>query len=156
VIFTGEYEHTIDDKHRVAIPSVIRSRLDKAGHGPTFYLSPGPNGFLWIWPERTFERLVEALEQSLLPDEETMAFEELLFSQSVPLEMDRTGRVRLPERLLTEHGIGSKVVILGVRNHLELREPGAWSSARPEKVAAQRQIMLRANQAMRRTDSGGE
>ena len=145
MIFTGEYEHTIDDKHRVAIPSVIWSRLDKAGHGPTFYLSPGPNGFLWIWPERT-----------LLPDEETMAFEELLFSQSVPLEMDRTGRVRLPERLLTEHGIGSKVVILGVRNHLELREPGAWSSARPEKVAAQRQIMLRANQAMRRTDSGGE
>jgi MraZ protein len=147
-LFTGEYEHTIDAKLRLAIPAEIRSRLDVDVHGEGFYLVPGPNGALWMWPQRTFEQMAGAMEQSLLPAEELMEFDELLFSQAARLELDKAGRVRLPDRLLQLARIEHSVVILGVKDHLELRDPGQWAERRKEKLAKQGEIMLRARKAL--------
>ncbi len=148
MLFTGEYEHTIDDKHRVAVPREIRNRLDPERHGSSFYLSPGPNGAVWIWPEKTFERMAGALEETFLPDEDTMEFEELMFSQSQLVAMDKTGRIRIPDRLLAMGGLEDSVVILGVKDHLELRSPAEWNQQREQKLARQREIMLRARRAL--------
>ncbi len=148
MIFTHEYEHTIDDKQRLAIPAEIRSRLNPEHHTNAWYLVPGANGTLWLWPERTFEAMAGALEQTLLPGEELMEFEELLFSQAKRLEMDKAGRVRLPETKLAEAGLGQTVVILGVRDHLELRDPEIWKQRRQQKLAKQAEIMLRARNAL--------
>ena len=109
MIFTGEYEHTIDTKHRLAIPADIRAMLEGTEHTNTFYLVPGANGTLWLWPENTFVLMANAMDQSLLPAEEMMEFEELLFSQASRLEMDKTGRIRLPERQIREAGLGTSV-----------------------------------------------
>jgi len=146
-VFTGEYEHTLDAKQRLAIPAEIRSRLDPETHGDAFYAVPGPNGALWLWPGRTFEQMAGAMDQSLLPDEEIMEFEELLYSQAARVELDKTGRVRLPERLLQLAGIRTSVAVLGVKDHLELRDAKAWASRRQEKIDAQGEIMLRARRA---------
>ena len=147
-MFTGEYEHTIDVKQRLAIPAEIRSRLDPQVHGEAFYVVPGPNGALWLWPERTFEQMAGAMEQSLLPAEEMMEFEELLFSQAARLELDKAGRVRLPERLLQVAGITQTVVVLGVKDHLELRDGQVWQARRQEKLSKQGEIMIRARRAL--------
>jgi MraZ protein len=147
-LFTGEYEHTIDVKQRLAIPAEIRSRLDPQVHGEAFYVVPGPNGALWLWPERTFEQMAGAMEQSLLPAEEMMEFEELLFSQAARLELDKAGRVRLPERLLQVAGITQTVVVLGVKDHLELRDGQVWQARRQEKLSKQGEIMIRARRAL--------
>ena len=104
MIFTGEHEFTIDAKQRLAVPAEIRTTLEAAGHGTGLYVMPGPNGALWIWPERTFEEMTGAIDASLLPAEETMDYEELLFPQAARLELDKSGRVRVPERLLRRAG----------------------------------------------------
>ncbi len=148
MLFTGEYEHTIDAKQRMAIPAEFRSRMEPETLGIAFYLSPGPNGALWLWPEKTFEQLAGAMSSSLLPAEELMEFEELLYSQSRRMELDKTGRVRLPERMLREAGLGSQVIVLGVKDHLELRDPEQWNTQRQQKLAKQSEIMLRARRAM--------
>jgi MraZ protein len=148
VLFTGEFEHAIDAKQRLAIPAEFRARLDPAIHGEAFYLTLGPNQALWLWPERTFEQMAGAMEQSLLPADEMMEFEELLFSQAARLELDKAGRVRLPERLMQLGGIGQSVVVLGVKDHLELRDPKQWDSRRREKIAKAGEIMLRARRAL--------
>ena len=57
MLFTGEYEHSIDAKQRLAIPSDLRGRLDPEIHGSAFYVAPGQQGSLWIWPEKTFEQM---------------------------------------------------------------------------------------------------
>ena len=144
MLFTGEFEFAIDPKQRLAIPAEIRSALDPAVHGKGFYLAVGPNGALWLWPERTFELMAGALEKSLLPGEEMMDFEELLFSQAARLPLDKAGRVRLPERLLRLAGIEDRVVILGVRDHLELRDPEDWGRRRGGKPARQGGVLVRA------------
>jgi MraZ protein len=155
VLFTGEYVHQIDAKQRLAIPADIRARMSAELHGEAMYLVPGANGSLWLWPELTFERMASAIEQSLLPGEEMMEFEELLFSQSRRLEIDKAGRVRIPEQMLAEYSLGETVIILGVRDHLELRDPAQWKSQREQKLAKQADIMLRARQALNKQISAG-
>jgi MraZ protein len=155
VLFTGEYEHTIDAKLRVAIPSEIRSRLNPERHGDAFYLAPGTDASLWLWPEKTFEALALTSEQTLLPDEDLLEFEELLYSQSARVELDKAGRIRIPERLLTLAGLETSVVILGVKDHLELRHPDAWAIRRDEKLAKQAEIVMRARAALARNRAQG-
>lgn len=148
MLFTGEYEHTIDAQQRLAIPAEVRSQLEREGEGAAFYLAPGANGHTWLWPESTFRQMAGAMEQSLLQPDELMEFEELLFTQSRRLEIDKAGRIRLPERVLTELGLGQSVVILGVKDHLELRDPAQWSEQRRQKRTRQTEIMLQARRAL--------
>ncbi|MCH2137638.1 MAG: hypothetical protein MK074_01120 [Phycisphaerales bacterium] len=150
MLFTGEYEHTVDAKGRLAIPSEIRNRFDQAVHGRGLYLAPGPSDALWLWPAKTFEQMAAASEASLLPDEDMLEFEELLYSQSTWVELDSVGRIRIPERLLNLAQLESNVVLLGVKDHLELRDPTRWSAQRDKRLAQQADIMVRARQAMQR------
>ncbi len=151
VLFTGEYEHTIDAKSRLAIPAEIRAGLEAAHHGTAFYVAPGTADTLWLWPERLFEKMAAASEASLLPDEDLLEFEELLYSQACRADLDKAGRIRIPERLLTMAGLGSSVTLLGVKDHLELRDPQRWARQRDDKLAKQSDIMMRARRAMQRT-----
>ena len=155
MLFTGEYEHALDSKHRLAIPAEIRSEMERAEHAPTFYLVPGANGCPWLWPESTFARMAKAMSQdSLLPPEELMDFEEFMFSQSTRLEIDKTGRIRLPERVIQQHGLSERVMILGVNDHLELRHPDAWREKLERNYQRQSEIMLRARRALDESGRG--
>ena len=149
MLFTGQYEHNLDAKHRLAIPSDIRAALDPARHGTGFYLAPGPNDAPWLWPQRIFEAMSGALEQSLLPTEEQMLYEQLLFSQATHLEIDSTNRIRLPQRLVDHFKLGPSIMILGVKDHLELHNPATWQQQLDKQLGQQKSIMLRAREALR-------
>lgn len=155
MIFTGEHEHTIDSKHRLAIPAEIRTRMEREQLDPAFYVVPGPSGSLWLWLERTFEQLSESLEPTLVPGEDMMEFDEITFPLARRVELDSAGRIRLDPDMLAEAGLGSTVVVLGMRDHLELRDPEQWRRDRAAKRVKQTQIMLRARDSMLRRQRGG-
>lgn len=150
MIFTSEYEHTIDAQQRVAIPAEVRGRLDPKVDGAAFYAVPGHNGAIWLWPEKRFEALANALEQSILPDEDFSEYEELLFTQARRLEIDKAGRIRLPERVMELGRLKQHVVILGVKDHLEIRDAAEWEGIRQAKLEQQGEIMRRGRQALSR------
>ena len=77
-----------------------------------------------------------------------MEYEELLFSQAAQMEIDGSGRVRLSERLLRRAGIAGSVTILGVKDHLELRDPKQWEQHREAQLARHGEIQVRARQAL--------
>ncbi len=156
MLFTGEYEHTIDAKSRLAIPAEIRAGLEAAKHGTAFYVAPGTADTLWLWPERLFEQMASASEASLLPDEDLLEFEELLYSQASRVELDKSGRLRIPERLLRQASLGGSVVLLGVKDHLEIRDPERWARQRNDKLAKQSEIMMRARRALQRRSPSQE
>jgi MraZ protein len=155
VLLLGEYEFTIDSKQRLAIPAEIRSALKPELHGDGFIVAPGSNGTLWLWPERTFEQMASALGQSLLNDEDMMEFEREMFSQAAKLGIDTAGRVRIPERLLRQYELGNDVVILGVRDHLEIMDPKQWATHRQAQRPRQTEIWRRARQALRDQQNPG-
>lgn len=125
------------------------------GSGPSVvYASPGAAGCICLWPEATFEALSNSLDNSLLPDEDEMEFEQILFSQSKRLEIDKAGRIRLPESLLEFAGIKCQAVVIGVRDHLEIRDPDQWKTSLEEKLPKLQQILARAR-SRRRAGKGG-
>lgn len=155
MLLLGEHEFTIDAKQRLAIPAEIRAALKPEVHGEGLIVAPGSNGTLWLWPEKTFEQMASAQERSFLEDEDTMEFEREMFSQSARLELDSAGRVRLPERLLKQYGLAGNVVILGVRDHLELVDPVNWAAHRAAQQSRQPEIWRRARQALREHQQRG-
>jgi len=144
MLFTGETERAIDEKLRVSIPSEMRVGFATGPSPNIVYAAPGPTPSIWLWPEETFVKMAMSFEQSLMPDENVMDFEQILFSQSRRIELDKAGRIRLPEILLQVAGISGQTVILGVRDHLELRNPISWNQMREDKLSKLKEIMLRA------------
>lgn len=126
MLFFGEYEHTIDAKGRLAIPAEAREAIEREKVGPALVLAPGPNGSLWLWPEKTFATIAKSFGGSILPDAHVAKFERQLFSQTARVELDSAGRIRVPERHRQKYGLQSQVVVIGVGQHMELMDAEAW------------------------------
>ena len=119
-MFLGEYEHSLDAKQRLAIPAEIRDAWNAERHGAMFVAAPGQNGGLWLWPEKKFVEHADRIESGLVTQEEVVRFNRYYFPRAARVPFDSAGRVRIPERLLEDFGLSGQVVILGVRDHLEL------------------------------------
>lgn len=156
MFFFGQYEHTIDAKQRLAIPADLRDVLDESTHGTAFIAGPGLNGQLWLWPERTFAAYAESLPTDPLGDEDLLAYEQWLFSQSQRCPIDSAGRVRIPERLLERYELSRNVMVLGVKEHLEVIDVVRWNASQAS-TPADDDVLRRARQAlmsMRRGETG--
>jgi MraZ protein len=130
-LLTGAYEHTIDAKNRMSIPSQIRNQMDTERDGSRFYLVPGARlGTLSIYPEKTFRRQHEKRPSPEIPHEDLLTYNQVFYSMATLLEVDKQGRVLLPDRHLRLAGIGREVYITGSRDHLDL-----WNKADYEKFA---------------------
>ena len=130
MLFTGEYEYTIDAKQRLAIPSDLRGRLDPKVHGLAFYIAPGQEGSLVALAGADLRSHGHGGGAVTDSDEELLEYEQLLYSQATRVEMDKSGRIRIPERMLKMADLGSPVVVLGVKDHLEVRDPQRWEQLR--------------------------
>ncbi len=126
LLFTGTYEHTIDSKLRLAIPAEIREQLDEPRDGSCFYVCIGEGPTLCLYTQAAFTKRAEQLDDSEVDAEEVLEYERALFSLARRVEMDKQGRVRLPERLLKIADPGSRVVLVGVKDHLEIHNRDRW------------------------------
>ena len=115
-MFVGEFEHTIDAKQRLAIPSDVRDMFNAREHGGAFYATPGSKHRLKLYPELKFKLRLEKFST----DRRFRDYKRQVFSQSARVPMDSAGRVRIPERLLKQHGLSGKVFVLGMNDHLEV------------------------------------
>jgi MraZ protein len=143
LVFTGTYEHSIDAKHRLAIPSDIRAQIQHEAGQPAaspegaelpgagvvhLYVTLGEGNCLAIYTEQGFDQRARELDQSELDADRILEYERVMFSLSRRVELDQQGRVRLPENLLAMTGLKGDVVLLGVKDHLEIRDRGAWNT----------------------------
>jgi len=126
LLFTGEHEHILDQKNRLSIPSRFRQLLSPETVGDKFYLVIGPNKKLWLYPDKYYEQLVNRHPAELIPDAKVLEFEQLTFGLARLLEIDNTGRVVIPERMIQRAGLGKEVTVIGVRDHLEIWSRDQW------------------------------
>ena len=146
MVFTGTYEHAIDAKHRLAIPSDIRRDLQRGlgtgeGDAVVLYCVLGGPDVLHLYTEPGYQRLAEELRQSDVDPVELLAYEEVFYANSKRIEMDKAGRIRLPEHLLQQTGLSGEVVIAGAGDHLKIRDRDAWR-ARQDAVLKERPNLL--------------
>jgi MraZ protein len=123
MLLTGTYPRTLDDKHRLALPKRVRELLQNPG---LLYLTPGPDGCLWVYTQEGLDRLAQKLEQAPATGNDVRVFQRLYFARSEAVPVDRLGRILIPERALQMAGLKQDLVLIGVRDHLELWDAARW------------------------------
>lgn len=123
MLLTGTYPRTLDDKKRLGLPRRLREQL---GEPKTLFVTPGQDQCLWLYSQEALERMAERLDQSPAADAEVRVFRRLYFAQTEAVDVDRTGRILVPERLTEFAGLQHEVVLIGVRDHLELWDSRRW------------------------------
>jgi len=124
-LLIGEYEQTIDAKHRLAISAALREQIEPEEDGKGFILVLGPDRHLWLYPDKYYRRLLATLRRSPLPDRQTRKID-LLFAMARPLRADAQGRVVLPEKSMQRAVVSDQVTLVGVFDHIEIWPAEEW------------------------------
>ncbi len=128
MVITDRYDHVIDDKNRLAIPSQIRNAMDPEKDGTAFYVFP-EGRYLQLVPEKLFQKLAGEITAGLaIPPEDAKA-RRLVFGMAVRLDPDKQGRVIIPDRFMrngknrdpfTEAILEREVTLVGANDRIEL------------------------------------
>jgi MraZ protein len=142
MVITDRYDHVIDDKGRLAIPSQIRNAMNPETDGTVFYLVP-EGRYLQLIPEKLFERLANQAPTGLMPAPEVAKVRRWLFSSSSRLDPDKQGRVMIPDRFMLDSKVrdplaqailSREVTLVGANDRIEL-----WNRA--DYIAHMRELM---------------
>lgn len=130
-MFVGTFEHSLDDKGRVVLPTTFRSRLAEGG-----FLTPYQN-CLALWTPENFEDFVERLREKLRNQEAAPNALRALTANAAEIKPDGQGRIAIPPRLRASAGLDSGAVVLtGSLDHIELWNAERWNDISTEGEAS--------------------
>lgn len=119
--FTGQYERTIDAKNRLQLPSQHRVLIDPTEDGDGVYVTLGEyKGTLSIFTPRGFEQRAGGIETEYMDDAAAMNFEMQFYATASFVEMDKQGRLVIPDRLRKKAGLGEDVYMVGQKNRIDI------------------------------------
>lgn len=123
--FHGTFDHTLDAKNRLTVPSKFRSAL--AGK---VFLVKGADRCLSVYPEETYTRITTAALQGLNPlSAQARELSRFFYSNAMEVELDGAGRIMLPARFMEHAGIASReLVVAGAGECLELWDRATWET----------------------------
>lgn len=132
MLLTGTFTRSFDEKLRVAIPKRFRDAMATSGT-PGWYVAPGTDGSLAMYPEEAFLRLAERLAEASPTRQDVRAFTRLFYARAQRVEVDSQGRVRIPPELVQLARIDKDAVLLGVQDHLEIWAVERWRAYLDDK-----------------------
>ena len=121
-MFMGEYNHTIDAKGRLIIPSRFRELL-----GEEFVLTKGLDGCLSIYPMSEWEAFEQKLRALPLTNKNARTFSRFFVAGATPCELDKQGRILIPQTLREFAGLDKDVVLTGNLNRIEVWSKEKWT-----------------------------
>lgn len=122
-MFIGEYSHNVDDKGRLAIPVKFRSDLSKGA-----VVTRGLDNCLFLYTKVEWAKLAEKLATLPISQANSRAFARLMLAGAMDVEVDKQGRIILPEYLRQFAGLKKEVVLAGLYNRLEIWDSATWST----------------------------
>lgn len=117
----GEYNHTVDAKGRMIIPSKMREQL-----GMSFVVTRGTDGCLFAYPNDEWEIFEGKLRQLPMTNENARNFKRFFLAGATDCEVDNQGRILLPTNLRKVANITKDVVIVGVGERAEIWSKDKW------------------------------
>lgn len=121
-MFMSEYNHTIDAKGRLIIPSKFREVL-----GEEFVVSKGMDGCLFVYANDDWDAFEQKLTSLPLINKEARQFARFFLAGAAQVELDKQGRILLPAALREFAGLDKDVVLVGVGSRIEI-----WSKEKYE------------------------
>ncbi len=120
LMFIGEYQHNMDDKGRLAIPTKFRASLKKA------VVTRGIDNCLCVYTMEEWEKVAVKLAALPVGQANNRAYSRLMLAGAMDFELDAQGRAVLPEYLRKYAGLHKEVVVAGLYNRLELWDKHTW------------------------------
>lgn len=125
---SGQFERSLDEKHRLALPKPMRDEFSPAPASLShLYVAKGYDRCLELFSLEEFNLLAERLRERSSSHEEFRRYERLYFSSAEKVSLDSQGRIRLPERLVKEAGLRRELMLIGVRNRAEVWDRETWN-----------------------------
>ena len=120
-MFMGEYQHSIDEKGRMIIPSKFRDEL-----GSEFILTRGLDQCVFGYPLNEWKVIEDKLKTLPFTKKDARAFTRFFFSGAAECQLDKQGRVNIASPLRDYAKLEKDCVVIGVSNRIEIWSKSIW------------------------------
>ena len=122
-MFIGEYQHNLDAKGRIIIPSKFRDELHT-----TFILNKGLDGCLAIYSLNKWEKMIEQISKLPSTKKDARLYTRMIASKATECSLDNQGRIQIPSFLSTPANLTKECVIIGANDHIEIWDKQTWDN----------------------------
>ena len=122
-MFIGEYRHTIDTKKRLALPVKFRKEL-----GDKVVITRGFENCLIVYPQKEWQVTSDKLGKLPASQFEARGYARIMLAGAMEVDLDKLGRILIPEYLKEYASLGKNVVVCGLFNRLEIWNGENWDS----------------------------
>jgi len=123
-MFLGQYQHTLDDKGRLMVPARYRDLLAAGA-----YITQGFDKCLMVMTEEHFNEVYAILSGLNMADQSARMLRRLILSNAYQVEVDRVGRILVPQNLREFLGVPSgELIVAGQGEYFEVWTPAEWKS----------------------------
>jgi MraZ protein len=122
-MFIGEYRHTFDAKNRISVPAKFRKEL-----GKSVIVTRGLDRCLFVYPQSAWKKEAEKLAQHSTGSAAGRGLSRLMLSGASEADLDSAGRILVPDYLKSFASLGTKAVVAGVNERVELWDEDAWDT----------------------------
>ncbi len=122
-MFYGEYQHTVDPKGRAIVPSKFREGL-----GEKFILTKGLDNCLFAYSPEEWNILENKLKSLPFTDKDVRAFIRFFFAGATECEVDKQGRILIPQNLREYAGFDKDIYVIGVSTRVEIWDRNKWET----------------------------
>jgi len=126
-MFLGQYEHNIDEKGRLTIPARFRELLEKGA-----YITQGLDQNLLVLPTEMFEQMYRKVSEQSFTDPKARMLRRLFFSNADRVEVDKAGRMLIPQFLRQSNQLDGAAVIVGAGEYFEIWSGTQWQEQQKE------------------------
>ncbi len=120
-MFLGEFTHKIDDKKRLTLPKAFLKSL-----GKEVVITRGLDKSIFLYPKSEWEKVVEKIKDLSFTQKDARAFARFMLSGASLVQVDKSGRILIPEHLMSFARLKSKVTIAGVSDRIEIWDEKQW------------------------------
>lgn len=117
----GQYQHTIDSKKRLALPVKFRGEL-----GEKVIVTKGVENCLVVYTEKEFRIVSEKISNLTISQSEARSFTRTMLASAMEINLDKLGRILVPDYLKEYAGLKKDVVICGLSNRVEIWDFEKW------------------------------
>jgi len=126
-MFLGQFQHNLDDKGRLMIPARFRELLAAGA-----FITQGFDMCLMVMTDIYFEQVYDRINAMNLADPTARLLRRLILSNAYPVEVDKVGRILVPQNLRQVITLESEAIVAGQGEYFEVWTPAAWNEQMAE------------------------
>ena len=120
-MFFGQFEHNLDEKGRITIPARYRELLDTGA-----YITRGFDENLIVMRTEEFDSLYHKVRDLSITNQKARDLARLIFANAAMLELDKSGRILIPQFLRDAVNIDGVIKLVGIGPYFEIWSPENW------------------------------